>query len=46
MVYGSCLPSPAEEARLKLLNNIAQEKHEAMKLVPDENSEDYQTTVF
>lgn len=42
----SCLPSPAEEARLRLMSYIAQEKHEAMKLVPDENNEDYQTIVF
>ena len=46
MILGSAIPSPAENARLKLSTYIADEQHEAMQLVPDKNSGEYQKTVF
>ena len=44
-INGSSSPSPAEAARLRLLDYISQEKHRAITLIPDENTEEFQTTI-
>lgn len=41
----STLPSPAEEARLHLLQLMPREEHKAMKLIPEEDSEEFQNSI-
>ena len=40
-ILNSSEPSPAEKARLKLINLIGTESHNAMKLIIDEESDEY-----
>ena len=44
-VFNRKLSSPAEKARMKLLNYIATEEHNAIMLIPDEESENFKNLI-